>query len=384
MAIDFAYLDHAATTPLRSEARDAMAPYLDERYGNPSSVHRWGRQARNALEEARERVAAALGARRREVVFTGGGTEADNMAVLGRWRSVSRADSPGAVVHSAVEHKAVSAAAQCAADEGATLIVLGVDEDGRVDLGAVTEALAAGPCVVSVMWANNEVGTVQPVAEIGRRCRESGVIFHTDAVQAFGKLRVNVTDTPCDLLSISAHKISGPKGIGALYIREGTQLHPLVHGGGQERELRPGTENVAAAVGFATAAELAVAEQARTAARLASLRDRLAAGLLQHAPDVVINGAAAERLPNILNATVPGADQEGIVIALDLEGVAASGASACQSGTVKPSHVLAAMGRARPGDASVRFSLGRATQEAEIDFAIAAFARVLEMVRVAA
>ncbi|HSJ31076.1 MAG TPA: cysteine desulfurase family protein [Longimicrobiales bacterium] len=385
MSVKFVYLDHAATTPLRPEVLEAMSPYFDERFGNPSSMHRWGRQARNALEQARERLASAIGAGRREVVFTGGGTEADNLAVLGRWRSAcSNGGRASAVVCSAIEHKAVGAAAQCAANEGAELIMLGVDEEGRVDLDAVGEALQVKPCVVSVMWANNEVGTVEPVAEIGARCREAGVVFHTDAVQSFAKLRVRVDETPCDLLSLSAHKIAGPKGIGALYIREGTHVLPLVHGGGQERELRPGTENVAAAVGFAVAAELAAAEQEEEAARLAALRDRLRQGLLELVPELLVNGPARDVLPNILNVTVPGADQEGLLIGLDLEGVAASGASACQSGAIKPSHVLAAMGRITEGDASVRLSLGRLTTAEEIEFAIAAFGRVVEQLRVEA
>jgi hypothetical protein len=252
------YLDHAATTPIRPEVRAAMAPYLDERFGNPSSLHRWGRQARNALEEARERVAAVLGASRREIIFTSGGTEADNLAILGRWRSACgpraaragagvAAGAPagsGVVAYSAIEHKAVSAAAKCAAEEGADLILLAVDEDGIVQIDALDEALRVQPCVVSVMWANNEVGSIQPVIEIGTRCRAAGVVFHTDAVQAFGKVPVRVDHTPCDLLAISAHKVGGPKGIGALYIRDSTVVLPLVHGGGQERELRPGTENV--------------------------------------------------------------------------------------------------------------------------------------------
>ena len=362
-----------------------MAPYLDEKFGNPSSIHRWGRQARNALEEARERLASAIGAKRREIVFTGCGTEADNIAVLGRWRSTCRSDATrGTVVCSAIEHKAVGAAAQCAADEGAELIVLGVDEEGRVDIDSVDEALRTGPCVVSVMWANNEVGTVEPVAEIGARCRNAGVTFHTDAVQAFAKLRVRVDETPCDLLSLSAHKIGGPKGIGALYVREGTMVFPLTYGGGQERELRPGTENVASAVGFAVAAELAAAEQPEEAKRLRALRDRLEQGLRAAVPEVVVNGPRDNVLPNILNVTVAGADQEGLLIGLDLEGIAASGASACQSGTVKPSHVLAAMGRIREGMASVRLSLGRTTTAEEIDYAIGAFARVIEQLRVEA
>lgn len=386
MSVSSVYLDHAATTALRPEVVEAMQPYFGERFGNPSSTHRWGRQARNALEQARERVAAALGAGRREIVFTGGGTEADNLAVLGRWRWECRTKgtATGAIVCSAIEHKAVGAAARCAADEGAELILLGVDAEGRVDVASLDEALAARPCLVSVMWANNEVGTLEPVPEIAQRCRSAGTVFHTDAVQAFGKIRVRMDETPCDLLAISAHKIGGPKGIGALFVREGVSVLPLVHGGGQERELRPGTENVAAAVGLAVAAELAAAEQETEAARLLQLRRRLERGLQQAVPELVINGPAEDRLPNMVNLTLPGADQEGLIIGLDLEGVAASGASACQSGTIKPSHVLSAMGRIRDGDASVRLSLGHTTTAEEIDFAIAAFVRVVEQLRVEA
>jgi cysteine desulfurase len=381
------YLDHAATTSMRPEVRDAMAPYLDERFGNPSSMHRWGRQARNALEEARERLAAALGARRREIVFTGGGTEADNIAVIGRWRSVCRTQGGGGglIACSAIEHKAVGAAAQCAAREGAELLLLGVDELGRVDLAALDEALAARPCVVSIMWANNEVGTIQPIGDIGARCRVAGVTFHTDAVQAFGKVRVRVDETPCDMLSLSAHKIAGPKGIGALYMVEGTAVLPLAHGGGQERDIRPGTENVAAAVGMAVAAELAAAEQEHEAERLLDLRHRLENGLRSATSDIVINGPDGDgRLPHIVNVTVPGADQEGLLIGLDLAGVAVSGASACQTGAVKPSHVLLAMGRIRDGDASVRLSLGRATTDDDVDYAVQAFGDVLSQLRVEA
>jgi cysteine desulfurase len=385
------YLDHAATTPLRPDVRDAMAPFLDERFGNPSSIHRWGRQARNALEESRERLAAAIGAQRREIVFTGSGTEADNIAVLGRWRSACRTAAgtdngrPGAVVCTAIEHKAVGGAAQCAAAEGAQLVLLGVDEHGRVELGTLDEALKASPCVVSVMWENNEVGTLQPVRAVGERCREAGVIFHTDAVQAFGKVPVRVDETPCDLLALSAHKIGGPKGIGALYVRETTTLLPLLHGGGQERELRPGTENVAAAVGFAAAAELAVSERDTEAPRLMQLRAQLEDGIRGVVSDVVVNGPAAhERLPNIVSVTVAGADQEALLIGLDLEGVAASGASACASGAIKPSHVLVAMGALNAGDASVRLSLGRTTTTEDVAWAIAAFGRVVEQLRVEA
>jgi cysteine desulfurase len=377
------YLDHAATTSLRPAVREAMTPFLDERFGNPSSQHRWGRQARNALEEARERVAAALGARRREIIFTGGGTEADNLAVLGRWRTVCR-DGGGPVVHSAIEHKAVASAAQQAGDEGARVIVLGVDGDGRLDLGALDEALQTAPCVVSVMWGNNEVGTVQPITEIASRCSDAGATFHTDAVQAFGKVRVRVDEVPCSLLAISAHKIGGPKGIGALFLRDGVAVLPLTHGGGQERQLRPGTENVAAAVGFAVAAELATQALEVESARLTALRDGLQARLIERVPDVAVVAAGTERLPHVLNVLLPDTDQEALLIGLDLEGLAVSGGSACQSGAITPSHVLVAMGRAQPGSASVRMSLGHPTTQADVAAAVEIFAMVSGRVRVSA
>ena len=379
------YLDHAATTPVRAEAREAMLPYLGERFGNPSSVHRWGRQARNALEEARERVAAVLGAERVQVVFTGGGTEADNLAVLGRFRHACRENgAPGAVACSAIEHPAILGAAARAASEGAERLILGVDADGVVDVGVLDEVLAARPCVVSVMWGNNEIGTVQPVAEIGARCRSGEVPFHTDAVQAFGKVRVRVDEVACDLLSLSGHKFGGPKGIGVLYVRGGTTLLPLAHGGGQERELRPGTENVASAVGFAVAAELAAAEQEALATRLSALRERLEATVLENVPGATVLGAGAEtRLPNIATFWIPDADGEGLLIGLDLEGVAASGGSACHSGTSKASHVLVALGVGEEPGAVVRVSMGHATTAAEIDRAAAALPRVAARVRAA-
>ncbi|HEX7050308.1 MAG TPA: cysteine desulfurase family protein [Longimicrobiales bacterium] len=377
------YLDHAATTPIRPEVRDAMASAWSAAAGNPSSLHRWGRAARALLEEARERLAAVLGASPREVLFTGGGTEADNLAVLGRWRAARAGGATNAesVVHSAVEHKAVLGAAKMAGREGARVVVLAVDEDGRLLVDALDEGLAARPAVVSVMWANNEVGTLQPVLEVAERCRNAGVVFHTDAVQAFTRERVRVDEVPCDLLSLSAHKLGGPKGIGALYVRSGIELAPLEHGGGQERGLRPGTEDVAAAAGFALAAELTAAEREVEGPRLAALRDRLEAGLAARVSGLVVNGGGAPRLPHILNVSVPGADQEALLASLDLEGVAAASGSACQSGAVEPSHVLLAMGRHAPGEASVRFSLGRTTTEEEIEAVIELFAAVVERLR---
>ena len=373
------YLDYAATTPLRTPVREAMLAVLGDRWGNPSSVHRWGREARAVLEDARARFAAVVGASPAEIVFTRGGTEADNLAVLGR----GRADGSRTAAVSAIEHKAVLASAKALAADGGTVRTIPVDADGRVDLDALAETVRADrPAVVSVMWANNEVGAVQPVEQVAAICAEAGVAFHTDAVQALGKLPVRLDAVPVALAAFSAHKLGGPRGTGALFVRRGTQLHPLLYGGGQERGLRSGTEDVAGAVGFAVAAELAEAERETVMARIGVLRDRLEAGLCERVPGLRVNAAAAPRLATISNVSAPGADAEMLLMALDLEGVAASSGSACSSGAVEPSHVLTAMGL--PADVagpSVRFSLGRETTEADIDRALQVFPAVVERLR---
>ena len=376
---DPVYLDYAATTPLRPEAREAMLAVLGERWGNPSSLHRWGREARAVLEDARARFAAVIGASPAEVVFTRGGTEADNLAVLGR----ARADGGGPLACSAIEHKAVLAASKAAAAEGRTLVILPVGADGRVELDALDELLReARHALVSVMWANNEIGVLQPVERVAEMCAGAGVAFHTDAVQALGKVPVRFDQVRADLAAFSAHKLGGPRGAGALFVRRGTRIDPLLHGGGQERGLRSGTEDVASAVGLAVAAERAEAEREAEMARIGALRDRLEAGLRERVPGLVVNAASAPRLPTISNVSAPGADAEMLLVALDLEGVAASSGSACSSGAVEPSHVLTAMGV--PADVagpSVRFSLGRDTTDADIDRALEVFPRVVERVR---
>lgn len=383
------YLDHAATTPMRPEVRDAMRPYLEEA-ANPSSTHATGRAARAILEEARERVASALGARREQVVFTSGGTEADNLGVLGVWRAASRrADASPPVAVSAVEHSAVLGAAHQAVREGATLLVLGVDEHGTVCVDGVEEILAARPAVLAVMWANNEVGTVQPVGLLAERCAAAGVPLHVDAVQAVGRLRVRVDEVDCDFLALSGHKLGGPQGTGALFIRGRAELEPLTHGGGQERGLRPGTHNLAGIVGLSLAVALAVEEQEAESLRLERLRDRLAAGLRARVPGVVMTAEAAERLPQTLHIRIPGAETDTTLVALDLGGVEASGGSACHSGAVEPSHVLVAMGLGAPPsggapEAVLRFSLGRTTTEEHIDGAIGIAGEVLGRVGLAA
>ena len=361
------YLDHAATTPIRREVLAAMEPFLGPRFGNPSSVHRWGREARAALDEARERVARCLGAAPDEVCFTSGGTEGDNLAVLGGWRAL-RAQGRNAVVTTPIEHKAVLAVAHQAAREGAEERLLAVDADGVVDDASFDAQVREDVAVCSVMWVNNEIGVVQPVPELAARAKARGAAFHTDAVQAFGKLEIDARTQPFDTLTISGHKIGAPKGIGALYIRRGTALEPLMHGGAQDRGRRPGTENVAAAVGLARAAELAVAERAEEWARLAAMRDRLEAALLERIPDAVVHARGARRAPHILNISVPGTDSESLLMALDMAGVAASSGSACQSGSVTPSHVLSAMGvRHELASAAVRMSLGALTTDACVE-----------------
>lgn len=375
MTDDAVYLDHAATTPLRAEVRDAMLPAFEGRWGNPSSLHAFGRAARAALEDARDRLAAVIGAAPAEIVFTRGGTEADNLAVLGRAGTMPEAP----VACSAVEHRAVLAAAGAS---GAPLVVLPVDADGVVSMEALREALAARPAVVSVLWAGNETGVLQPVEAIAAACAEAGVAFHTDAVQALGKVPVRVDRVPVSLLALTAHKLGGPKGTGALFVRRGTALAPRLFGGGQERGLRPGTEDVAGAVGLAVAAELAERERETEMVRLAALRDRLEAGLRAAVPDLRVNGAGAPRIATHLNVSTPGADAEALLMSLDLAGVAVSSGSACSSGAVTPSHVLTAMGL--PADVagpSVRFSLGRGTTEAHVERALAAFPEIVARLR---
>lgn len=368
------YLDHAATTPVRPEVRAAMEPFLSERFGNPSSTHAPGRLARAALEQARERVAAQLGAEPTEVLFTAGGTEADNLAVLGRWRAAG-----AGVALSAIEHSAVRRAAAQAAREGARVTTLAVDEQGRLDAGALEEALHEAPGVVSVMWGNNEVGVLQPVARLAERCREEGVAFHTDAVQAVGHVPVSVADAPVDLLSLSAHKFGGPGGMGALYVRAGVEIQPLLHGGGQERGLRAGTSNVAGAAGLAEALECAARDLETETDRLGRLRDRLEAGIAQAVSGVRVNGGEADRLPHIASIGIEGVDPDVLLASLDLAGVAVSSGSACHSGASAPSHVLVAMGRA--ADTALRISLGWSTTEREVDEALSRLVTVIDRVR---
>lgn len=361
------YLDHAATTPVHPEVVDVMAPFFGARFGNPSSGHRWGREARVALDEARERLAVCLGAHTDEVCFTSGGTEGDNLAVLGPWRAL-RLFGKRAVATTRIEHKAVLAAVHQAAHEGAEERLIDVTPDGVVNDASFAAALGPGLALCSIMWVNNEIGTVQPIARLAGEAKAAGAVFHTDGVQAFGKIAIDAASTPFDLLTVSGHKIGAPKGIGAIFVRRGTPLEPLLHGGAQDRGRRPGTENVAFAVGLARAAELAVEHMAEEVVRLRTMRDTLEAALLERLPDAVVHGRNADRAPHILNLSVPGTDSESLLMALDLSGVACSSGSACQSGSVDPSHVLAALGVHRDvALGAVRMSLGSMTTPECVD-----------------
>ncbi|HYT64448.1 MAG TPA: cysteine desulfurase family protein [Gemmatimonadales bacterium] len=377
------YLDNAATTPVRPEVLEAMLPYLGkEAFGNPSSAHRFGRAARAGVEEAKRAIAEAVGAEPNQVVFTSGGTEADNLAIIGAALAARDRDGPFRVAVSAAEHKAVLAAAHAVKHLGGEAVILPVSASGVVDIGALDAVLAEGVALVSVMWVNNEVGTVQPVADLANRCCEAGELFHSDAVQAFGKLPVSLRDVNCTLLSISGHKIGAPKGIGALIVRDRKAVEAIIHGGGQQFGIRPGTENVPGIVGLATAAKLAAQEQQALAPRLRELRDELERRVLAIVPDAVINGWQGERAPHISNVSIPGTDSEALLMHLDLAGIACSSGSACSTGAVEPSHVLTAMGVPRElGVAALRFSFGKDSTSDDVDAVAAALPRIVEKVR---
>jgi cysteine desulfurase len=357
------YLDHNATTAIRPAVARAMQACLEGAPGNPSSRHRFGRDASAARDRAREEVAAAAGCDAGEVIFTSGGTEADNIALRGLLGPDRRH-----MITAATEHEAILHTAHDLRDNGIDVTVLPVDAEGRVDPAAVEAALRPDTAVVSVMTANNETGVLHDIAAIGAHCRARGVLFHTDAVQAFGKIPFRFRDWPLDLASLSAHKIGGPKGIGALLVRSGVAVRGMVTGGGQERQIRPGTENLPGIVGFGVAARMAVENLEAEVQRLEILRNRLEEGILAAVPCARANGEGAARLPNTSNLTFCGLNGEDLLIALDLEGVAVSTGAACNAGASDPSHVLLSMGRTR-GDAagSIRYPLGAATGEDEIE-----------------
>lgn len=375
------YLDHAATTPVREEVLEAMVPFYGPRFGNPSSMHRWGRDARTALDEARERVAHCLGAQPDEICFTSGGTEADNIAVLGAWRAL-KDRGRRAVATTPIEHKAVLGAVHQAAKEGAEERFTLMREDGVVEVSSFAEVVRDDTAIVSVMWVNNEIGTIQPIDHLARHAKSVGALFHTDAVQAFGNVAIDAAAVPFDVLTISGHKIGAPKGIGAVFIRRGLVIEPLFHGGTQDRGRRPGTENVAAVIGLARAAELAVAEREAHWQQLEKLRDRLEAGIVARVPDAVVHGRGGPRAPHIVNISVPGTDSESMLMALDLRGIGCSAGSACQSGSVSPSHVLSAIGVSNElASAAIRMSVGALTTESAVDRVVDIYPALIAKVR---
>ena len=373
------YLDHNATTPLAPEARDAMWPYLEDGFGNPSSIHAAGRRARAAVDESRDRLAAILRAKPHELIFTGGGTESCNLAVLGLARA--HAAKGKHLIVSAIEHHAVLHAAEhLQKHEGFEVTILPVDSSGIVDAENLADLLRPETTLVSVMHANNETGAIQPIARLAELCAERGVMFHTDAIQSFGKIPLDVKTPGLTALSITGHKFHGPKGVGALWLAAGISIAPTSHGGSHENSRRPGTENVAAIAGLAAAAEYATAQADFQSARLAPLRERLWSSIRAISPSAIRNGDPARSLANTLNVSFPGADGESLLMGLDLEGVCVSSGSACMVGSIQPSHVLLAMG-VDPATAlaTVRFSMGHGTTEADIDRAAAAVSRVLQL-----
>lgn len=363
------YLDHAATTPLDPRVLETMLPYFSEHFGNPSSIHRLGRQGAKAIREARERVAAILNCSPKEVVFTSSGTESDNLALRGIALARRARGRGNHIVVSAVEHKAVLETAKALRDQhGFDLTVVPVDEYGRVSADAVAEALRPDTVLVSVMYANNEVGTVQPIAGIGALCRERGIPFHTDAVQAGGHLSLDVEALNVDALALSGHKFYGPKGTGICYLRAGTPFWPQITGGGHEGKRRAGTENVPGIVGIARALELAQDGREEENMRIQRLRDRLIAEVLAEVPDVYLTGHPQERLPNHASFIIRGLEIQGVLMGLDMAGIAASSGSACTSAAQAPSHVLTAMGISHlDAVGHLRLTLGRSTDDAAVD-----------------
>ena len=374
------YLDHAATSPVRREVVEAMLPHFSETMGNASSLHMFGQRAKRALEEARQSVARALGAHPKEIYFTSGGTESNNLAIKGVARA--NGDRGRHLITSPIEHHAVLNTLHHLETEGYEVTYLPVDDRGIVDFDALECSIRDDTILISIMLANNEVGTIEPLSQIADIARRKGILLHTDAVQAVGKVPVDVDDLGVDLLSLTAHKLYGPKGTGALYVRHGTRIAPLLHGGHQERTMRPGTENIPGIVGLAAALDLACRDLDTESARLAALRERLESGIRDRIQDVRMNGHPELRLPNILNMSFARAEGESLLLALDTKGIAVSTGSACAAGSAEPSHVLQAMGvDSLLAQGSLRFSLGRDNDKDDIDYVLDALAEIVHRLR---
>jgi len=374
------YLDHAATTPTHPEVVAAMLPYFTDAFGNPSSIHSLGQESRAAVEESREQIARLIGAQSEEIIFTSGGTEADNYAIKGV--TYANRHKRNHIITTSIEHHAVLEPCKFLKEQGFKVTYLPVDRNGLIDPEDARKAITDETILISVMHANNEIGTIEPISEIGRIAKEKGIYFHTDAVQTTGRIPVNVDELGVDLLAMSAHKLYGPKGVGALYIRRGTRIGSFMHGGSQERGRRASTENVPAIVGFGKAVEIAQQEMDGEMKRLVPLRDKLIQGLLERIDQIHLNGHPSQRLPNNVNVSVAFVEGESMGISLDLEGIAASTGSACTSDALEASHVLLAIGL--PGElaqGSLRFSLGRDTTEEGIDRVLEVFPRIVARLR---
>ena len=373
------YMDHNATTPVHPEVLEAMLPYYKEIYGNASSVHAFGREARTAMEEAREKIAEFLGAQPREIIFTSGGTESDNYAIAG---SVENAKKGNHVITSLIEHHAVLNTCKHLETHDYKVTYLGVDRYGMVDPGEVRKAITDDTILITIMYANNEIGTIEPLKEIGEIAKEKGVLLHSDAVQAVGKIPVNVDELGLDLMSMSAHKIYGPKGIGVLYMRRGTRAEPLIRGGHHERNRRAGTENVPGMVGFGKAVEIAAADMEEERKRLWGLTEKLKDGLQEQLKYVYANSHPTERLPGTINLSFDFLEGESILLNLDMKGVGISTGSACTSGSLEPSHVLMALALpVATAQGAIRFSLGRANTEADVDYVLEELPPIIRRLR---
>ena len=379
-AIIMSYMDHSATSPVDPEVLEAMLPYFKESFGNASTLYSLGREARTAMEKARKQVASLIGARAEEVYFTSGGTESDNLAIKG---TLSRLNGKGNhIITSAIEHPAVEETCKYLEKIGYTVTYLPVGEDGIVKLEDLKESIRKDTILITIMHANNEIGTIQPIKEIGALAREKGILFHTDAVQSVGKIPVNVEDMNVDLLSISAHKLYGPKGVGALYIRKGVRIDPLFHGGGHEKGMRPGTENIPGIVGLGKACQLAEENLDKNMEYVASLRDQLIKGVLGSIEQSYLNGHPTKRLPNNANFRFSSIEGESLILQLDFNGINASTGSACSSNKLEPSHVLMAIGLEEvDAHGSLRISLGKENTHEDVDSSIVAIKEVVEKLR---
>jgi len=386
------YLDHNATTPLLPEVRDAMIRSEQEVFGNPSSIHWAGREARNLLNSARERIAGLLEIEETELLFTSGGTESINTALYGVWegrggkkgngKRETKGEERIEILSSPTEHHATLKCLESLKKKGAEVYFLKVDRQGRLDLEELSKKISSKTLIVSLMWANNETGNLYPIQKIGEICREAGALFHCDAVQAAGKIKISLRKTPVDFLSFSSHKFHGPKGAGGLYVREGVSLNPLHRGGNQERGLRGGTENILGIHGMSLALEAAVKGLMEDSSGIISLRKKLEEGILSSLDGIELNGDGEDRLPNTSNLLVEEVDGESLLFNLDLEGIAVSAGAACESGSLDPSHVLLAMGRnPRQAKASIRFSLSKFNKEEEVDRVLAVFPRIVKRLR---